>query len=276
MEIVSTGGTARELARAGVAVRSIEDFTGFPEIMDGRVKTLHPRLYAGLLARRDDDGAPARRRRAGDRAGGPGVREPVPVRADGRAAAMRARRRSIENIDIGGPTMIRAAAKNHAFAAVVVDPADYERAARGAARVRRAALARHARAPGGQGVRLHRALRRGDRDLVRGARPTRAFPPTWTRRLREGQRPALRREPRTSAPPSTRASARPRTCSRRRAAARQGAVVQQPARPELGARAGRGLRRAGLRDRQAQQPLRLRRRRAAARRPTSAPSRAIR
>ncbi len=62
MEIVSTGGTARELADAGIAVRAIEDFTGFPEMMDGRVKTLHPRLYAGLLARRDDDGAPAARR----------------------------------------------------------------------------------------------------------------------------------------------------------------------------------------------------------------------
>ena len=55
VEIVSTGGTARELADAGIAVRAIEDFTGFPEMMDGRVKTLHPRLYAGLLARRDED-----------------------------------------------------------------------------------------------------------------------------------------------------------------------------------------------------------------------------
>ncbi|MGH2834147.1 MAG: bifunctional phosphoribosylaminoimidazolecarboxamide formyltransferase/IMP cyclohydrolase, partial [Solirubrobacteraceae bacterium] len=54
VEIVSTGGTARALSEAGVAVRAIEDFTGFPEIMDGRVKTLHPRLYAGLLARRDE------------------------------------------------------------------------------------------------------------------------------------------------------------------------------------------------------------------------------
>src|ERR671916_3369208 len=54
VELVSTGGTARELAAAGLEVRAIEDFTGFPEIMDGRVKTLHPRLYAGLLARRDE------------------------------------------------------------------------------------------------------------------------------------------------------------------------------------------------------------------------------
>ena len=64
VEIVSTGGTARALADAGIAVRSIDDFTGFPEMMDGRVKTLHPRLYAGLLARRDDDGHLQRRARS--------------------------------------------------------------------------------------------------------------------------------------------------------------------------------------------------------------------
>ncbi|HEV7586049.1 MAG TPA: bifunctional phosphoribosylaminoimidazolecarboxamide formyltransferase/IMP cyclohydrolase [Solirubrobacteraceae bacterium] len=126
VEIVSTGGTARELAAAGLAVRAIEDFTGFPEIMDGRVKTLHPRLYAGLLARRDDD---AHLRSADEQ-----QIEPVDLvcvnlypfeqtvaRGDASDEEV------IENIDIGGPTMIRAAAKNHSFAAVVVDPADYER-----------------------------------------------------------------------------------------------------------------------------------------------------
>jgi phosphoribosylaminoimidazolecarboxamide formyltransferase/IMP cyclohydrolase len=126
VEIVSTGGTASALADAGLAVRSIEDFTGFPEIMDGRVKTLHPRLYAGLLARRDDE---EHLRAAAEQ----GI-EPVDLvcvnlypfertvaRGDASAAEI------IENIDIGGPTMIRAAAKNHMFAAVVVDPTDYER-----------------------------------------------------------------------------------------------------------------------------------------------------
>ncbi|MBA3807903.1 MAG: bifunctional phosphoribosylaminoimidazolecarboxamide formyltransferase/IMP cyclohydrolase [Solirubrobacterales bacterium] len=126
IEIVSTGGTARELAEAGVAVRSIEDFTGFPEIMDGRVKTLHPRLYAGLLARRDE---PEHLRAAQEQE----IEqvdlvcvnlypfEQTVARGDASAEEI------VENIDIGGPTMIRAAAKNAAFAAVVVDPADYGR-----------------------------------------------------------------------------------------------------------------------------------------------------
>jgi phosphoribosylaminoimidazolecarboxamide formyltransferase/IMP cyclohydrolase len=124
VEIVSTGGTARALADAGVAVRAIEDFTGFPEMMDGRVKTLHPRLYAGLLAVRSDD--------EHLRASAEHEIEPVDLvcvnlypfeqtvaRGDASAEEI------VENIDIGGPTMIRAAAKNSAFAAVVVDPEDY-------------------------------------------------------------------------------------------------------------------------------------------------------
>jgi phosphoribosylaminoimidazolecarboxamide formyltransferase/IMP cyclohydrolase len=126
VEIVSTGGTSRELAGAGIAVRSIEDFTGFPEIMDGRVKTLHPRLYGGLLARRDED---AHLRAAAEQQ----IEqvdlvcvnlypfEQTVARGDASEEEV------IENIDIGGPTMIRAAAKNNAFAAVLVDPDDYER-----------------------------------------------------------------------------------------------------------------------------------------------------
>jgi phosphoribosylaminoimidazolecarboxamide formyltransferase / IMP cyclohydrolase len=124
VEIVSTGGTARALAEADVPVRAIEDFTGFPEMMDGRVKTLHPRLYAGLLAVRSDE--------AHLRAAAEHSIEPVDLvcvnlypfeqtvaRGDASDAEI------VENIDIGGPTMIRAAAKNHAYAAVLVDPADY-------------------------------------------------------------------------------------------------------------------------------------------------------
>ncbi len=124
VELVSTGGTARALADAGIPVRAIEDFTGFPEMMDGRVKTLHPRLYAGLLALRDD---PDHLQAASEHS-----IEPVDLvcvnlypfeqtlaRGDASDAEI------VENIDIGGPTMIRAAAKNSAFAAVVVDPEDY-------------------------------------------------------------------------------------------------------------------------------------------------------
>src|SRR5204863_4063985 len=125
VELVSTGGTARELAAAGVTVRPIEQFTGFPEVMEGRVKTLHPRLYAGLLARRDED---SHLQTAAEQ----DVEqvdlvcvnlypfEQTVARADASEQEI------VENIDIGGPTMIRAAAKNSAFAAVVVDPADYE------------------------------------------------------------------------------------------------------------------------------------------------------
>jgi len=124
VELVSTGGTASALAEAGIATRPIEDFTGFPEMMDGRVKTLHPRLYAGLLARRDDA---AHLQAAGEQ----GIEqvdlvcvnlypfEQTIARGDASEAE------AVENIDIGGPTMIRAAAKNQAFAAVLVDPDDY-------------------------------------------------------------------------------------------------------------------------------------------------------
>jgi phosphoribosylaminoimidazolecarboxamide formyltransferase / IMP cyclohydrolase len=125
VEIVSTGGTARALAEADVPVRAIEDFTGFPEMMDGRVKTLHPRLYAGLLAVRDNE--------EHLQAAAEHSIEPVDLvcvnlypfeqtvaRGDATPEEI------VENIDIGGPTMIRAAAKNSAFAAVVVDPSDYK------------------------------------------------------------------------------------------------------------------------------------------------------
>jgi phosphoribosylaminoimidazolecarboxamide formyltransferase/IMP cyclohydrolase len=125
IEIVSTGGTAQELAEAGLHVRAIDDFTGFPEIMDGRVKTLHPKLYAGILAVRSD---PAHMAAAAEH-----EVEFVDLvcvnlypfeRTAGRRGVEDAE--VIENIDIGGPTMIRAAAKNHAYAAVVVKPESYD------------------------------------------------------------------------------------------------------------------------------------------------------
>ena len=125
IELISTGGTARELTEAGLSVRSISDLTGFPEIMDGRVKTLHPKLYTSLLAVRDDpshvDAAQALEV------------EPVDLVCVNlypfeRTAATRGVSDGdvIENIDIGGPTMIRAAAKNFNFSVPVVSPAAYD------------------------------------------------------------------------------------------------------------------------------------------------------
>jgi phosphoribosylaminoimidazolecarboxamide formyltransferase/IMP cyclohydrolase len=126
VEIVSTGGTSGALEADGLPVRSIDDFTGFPEMMDGRVKTLHPRLYAGLLARRDqEEHLRAAEEQAIEQVDLVCVNlypfERTVARGDASEEEV------IENIDIGGPTMIRAAAKNAPFAAVVVDPGDYER-----------------------------------------------------------------------------------------------------------------------------------------------------
>jgi phosphoribosylaminoimidazolecarboxamide formyltransferase/IMP cyclohydrolase len=125
VEMVSTGGTARELEAAGIEVRGIEDFTGFPEIMDGRVKTLHPKLYAGLLAVRDNA---EHMREAAEN----GVEfidlVCVNLYPFERTSARRGVSDAdvIEDIDIGGPSMIRAAAKNHPFTAVVTGPESYD------------------------------------------------------------------------------------------------------------------------------------------------------
>jgi phosphoribosylaminoimidazolecarboxamide formyltransferase/IMP cyclohydrolase len=125
IEIVSTGGTAQELEEAGIDVRSISDFTGFPEIMDGRVKTLHPKLYAGLLCRRDE---PLHLQAADEQ----GIEFVDLVCVNLYPFERTSARRGaddvevVENIDIGGPSMIRAAAKNNEFAAVVVRPESYD------------------------------------------------------------------------------------------------------------------------------------------------------
>ena len=125
IEIVSTGGTARELEEAGIDVRTISDFTGFPEIMDGRVKTLHPKLYAGLLCRRDE---PLHLQAAEEQDVEFVDLVCVNLYPFERTAARRGveDEEVVENVDVGGPTMIRAAAKNHEFAAVVVRPESYD------------------------------------------------------------------------------------------------------------------------------------------------------
>ncbi|MEJ0011296.1 MAG: bifunctional phosphoribosylaminoimidazolecarboxamide formyltransferase/IMP cyclohydrolase [Bauldia sp.] len=123
VEIVSTGGTLASLKGAGIAAVDVADVTGFPEILDGRVKTLHPKIHGGLLAVRDDPGhakAMAEHAIAGiDLL----VSNLYPFEAT--VASGADERTIVENIDIGGPAMIRAAAKNHGYVAVVVDPSDY-------------------------------------------------------------------------------------------------------------------------------------------------------
>ncbi|MBI2962272.1 MAG: bifunctional phosphoribosylaminoimidazolecarboxamide formyltransferase/IMP cyclohydrolase [Deltaproteobacteria bacterium] len=126
VELLSTGGTAKLLREAGLAVVQVSDYTGQPEILDGRVKTLHPKVHGGLLAIRDS--AEHRRQLA---AQGFGTIDLVVVNLYPFEATIARPEatftEAIENIDIGGPAMIRSAAKNHAFVTVIVDPADYAR-----------------------------------------------------------------------------------------------------------------------------------------------------
>jgi phosphoribosylaminoimidazolecarboxamide formyltransferase/IMP cyclohydrolase len=125
IELVSTGGTAKALADAGLNVRDVSELTGFPEMMDGRVKTLHPKVHGGLLAIRDDDAHAASMKDHGIAPIDLLVVNLYPFEAT--VAKGAAFDDCIENIDIGGPAMIRAAAKNHNDVAVVVDADDYAR-----------------------------------------------------------------------------------------------------------------------------------------------------
>jgi phosphoribosylaminoimidazolecarboxamide formyltransferase/IMP cyclohydrolase len=123
VELVSTGGTAKALRDAGLAVRDVSDLTGFPEMMDGRVKTLHPMVHGGLLAVRDD---PEHAKAMAEHAIGPIDLVVVNLYPFVQTVAKGAARDEIiENIDIGGPSMVRSAAKNHGYVAIVTDPADY-------------------------------------------------------------------------------------------------------------------------------------------------------
>ncbi len=126
IELLSTGGTAKLFEKEGVAVTEVSAYTGFPEMLDGRVKTLHPKIHAGLLAKREDAAHMGALRGAGFGTIDLLVVNLYPFRAT--VADPDARfEDAIENIDIGGPAMLRAAAKNHTGVAVVVDPADYAR-----------------------------------------------------------------------------------------------------------------------------------------------------
>ena len=156
VELVSTGGTRKAIADAGLPVKDVSDLTGFPEMMDGRVKTLHPVVHGGLLGVRDapepqggDGRARDRRRSTWSTSTSTRSRRPWPRARDYETC--------VENIDIGGPAMIRSAAKNHGYVAVCTEPADMaevlaELADGGAT------IAGAAQAPGGPRLRPHRRL----------------------------------------------------------------------------------------------------------------------
>ena len=123
IEILSTGGSAKALSNCGINVTQVSDHTGFPEIMDGRVKTLHPKIHGGILARRGVDDTVLREQDIDliDLV----VVNLYPFEATIEKSGVTLSE-AIENIDIGGPTLIRAAAKNHEFVAVICDPGDYD------------------------------------------------------------------------------------------------------------------------------------------------------
>lgn len=123
IELLSTGGTAKALAEAGLPVTEVSSVTKFPEIMDGRVKTLHPMIHGGLLGVLNDTSHVGAMKTHGIEAIGLLVVNLYPFEATVAREATLAE--TIENIDVGGPAMIRAAAKNHDFVTVIVDPADY-------------------------------------------------------------------------------------------------------------------------------------------------------
>ncbi len=123
VELISTGGTSGMLRQAGLAVQDVAEVTGFPEMMDGRVKTLHPNIHGGLLALRDDDEHLLAMAAHGIQPIDLLIVNLYPFEETVAKGADHAT--CIENIDIGGPAMIRAASKNHKFVAVVTDPADY-------------------------------------------------------------------------------------------------------------------------------------------------------
>jgi phosphoribosylaminoimidazolecarboxamide formyltransferase/IMP cyclohydrolase len=124
VELISTGGTARALREAGLDVRDVSEVTGFPEMMDGRVKTLHPTIHGGLLAVRDEP-----EHAAAMEAHDIGAIDLVIVNLypfEETVMSGASRDTIIENIDIGGPSMVRSAAKNHRYVTIITDPADYD------------------------------------------------------------------------------------------------------------------------------------------------------
>jgi len=124
VEILSTGGTAKTLRENGLKIKDVSEYTGFPEMLDGRVKTLHPKVHGGLLGIRDNPAHAQKMKEHGIQPIDMVVVNLYPFEATV-AKPSCTLEEAIENIDIGGPTMLRAAAKNYPYVTVIVDPADY-------------------------------------------------------------------------------------------------------------------------------------------------------
>ncbi len=261
IELLSTGGTAKALQAAGIPVKDVAEHTGFPEMMDGRLKTLHPKVHGGLLAIRGNAEHDAAASAHGIAPIDLLVVNLYPFEAT--VAKGAPYDECIENIDIGGPAMIRAAAKNHAAVTVVVEPEDYARV-----------LAELAANNGATTLDLRKAL--AAKAYARTAAYDAAISGWFASEL--GERCAglarVRRDGwrRSCATARTRTSRRPSIVSGERAARRrdgraapgQGAVLQQPQRHRRGLRAGRRVRPqggTGRRHHQARQPVRRRHRR---------------
>ncbi len=125
VEILSTGGTAKTLRESGLKIMDVSEYTGFPEMLDGRVKTLHPKIHGGLLGIRDNPEHAKKMKEHGIIPTDMVVVNLYPFEATV-AKPSCTLEEAIENIDIGGPSMLRAAAKNYPYVTVIVDPVDYK------------------------------------------------------------------------------------------------------------------------------------------------------
>ena len=270
VEIVASGGTRRELGEAGIETRSVDDYTGFPEILDGRVKTLNPKIHAGLLAVRSN---PDHVRTLEEQGIEPidlvcvnlypfeqtAARLDVP---DCRGHREHRRGRSHDDQGRGQEPRVRGGRGR---------ARELRRGARRAPRLRWLTLGAHAPGAGGRCVRADGALRRGDRALVRGA-GRRRLPAAHHRRLGEGAGSPVRREPAPARGLLLAGGCAIEPALAGLAAAWQGPVLQQPPGSGLCATADGGVQRAGRCDREAQQPVRRGRGQARSARPSSARS----
>ncbi len=243
IKILSTGGTARLLAEHGIAVTEVADYTGFPEMLDGQVKTLHPRLHAGILARRD-----SRRRK------------PLSVRTDRGKARLHARagdreyrRRRSEHAAGGGEELRRGRGRDRSLGLL--------KAARGDEGTRRVFERSHALFPGAKGVRPQRRVRRRDRQLphrARQRRQTRRLPRAPYAPVRKSAGPTLRRKPASVGGTLPRRQSGSRRHRRPYPDSGKGAFLQQHRRCRRRVGMREDARRARLRDRQTRESLRRR------------------